>query len=133
MWYLTIKFGKHCRYCAEVLASLPFTCPDEPLYLIYDINRVIHLRAGAVEANLKRWVSMNQHQDMMGVPSLSRDGHVAMHEPGGYSEHNLGDVSDWMLNNPCSTSDVDITKLQVCLRSNVGSVVLIEFIMVHGC
>ncbi|GJN24260.1 hypothetical protein PR202_gb11991 [Eleusine coracana subsp. coracana] len=99
-------------YCAEVLASLPFTCPDEPLYLIYDINRVIHLRAGAVESNLKRWVSMDQPQDTMGVPSLSRDSHVVMHEPGGYPEHNLGDVSDRMLNNPCSTSDVDITKLQ---------------------
>ncbi|GJN10527.1 hypothetical protein PR202_ga28626 [Eleusine coracana subsp. coracana] len=81
-------------------------------YLIYDINRVIHLRAGAIESNLKRWVSMDQPQDMMGVASLSRDSHVVMHEPGGYPEHNLGDVSDRMLNNPCSTSDVDITKLQ---------------------
>ncbi|TVU40275.1 hypothetical protein EJB05_13731 [Eragrostis curvula] len=99
-------------YCAEVLASLPFTCPDEPLYLIYDINRVIHLRAGAIEANLKRWTSMDQHQHEVGVPSLSSDGHVVMHEPGGYSEHNLGDVSERMHNNPCSTSDVDVAKLQ---------------------
>lgn len=32
---------------------LPFTSPDEPLYLIYAINRIIQVRAGALEAKLK--------------------------------------------------------------------------------
>ena len=36
-----------------MLALLPFTLPDEPLYLIYVINRVIQVRAGALEANMK--------------------------------------------------------------------------------
>ncbi|KAL6013454.1 hypothetical protein ACLOJK_003952 [Asimina triloba] len=40
-------------YCTEVLASLPFTLPDEPLYLIYTINRVIQVRAGPLEAEMK--------------------------------------------------------------------------------
>eukprot|EP00257_Ricinus_communis_P019908 XP_015579021.1 sister chromatid cohesion protein SCC2 [Ricinus communis] len=40
-------------YCTEVLAMLPFTLPDEPLYLIYSINRIIQVRAGALEANMK--------------------------------------------------------------------------------
>lgn len=40
-------------YCTEILAQLPFTLPDEPLYLIYTINRVIQVRAGALEANMK--------------------------------------------------------------------------------
>ncbi|KAJ8750135.1 hypothetical protein K2173_014050 [Erythroxylum novogranatense] len=40
-------------YCTEVLALLPFTIPDEPLYLVYSINRVIQVRAGALEANMK--------------------------------------------------------------------------------
>ncbi|KAL5741371.1 hypothetical protein ACOSP7_028103 [Xanthoceras sorbifolium] len=40
-------------YCTEILALLPFTLPDEPLYLIYTINRVIQVRAGALEANMK--------------------------------------------------------------------------------
>ncbi|CAN1848073.1 Sister chromatid cohesion protein SCC2 [Linum perenne] len=40
-------------YCTEVLALLPFTFPDEPLYLVYSINRVIQVRAGALEANMK--------------------------------------------------------------------------------
>ncbi|CAN0857844.1 Sister chromatid cohesion protein SCC2 [Linum grandiflorum] len=40
-------------YCTEVLALLPFTIPDEPLYLVYSINRVIQVRAGVLEANMK--------------------------------------------------------------------------------
>uniref|UniRef100_K3ZPX8 Sister chromatid cohesion protein n=1 Tax=Setaria italica TaxID=4555 RepID=K3ZPX8_SETIT len=99
-------------YCAEVLASLPFTCPDEPLYLIYDINRVIHLRAGAIEANLKRWTSMDQPQDAAGMATLPGESHVVMHEPGGYYDHNEGYIPVRVNNNPCSTSDVDMAKVQ---------------------
>ncbi|KAL8144455.1 hypothetical protein V2J09_017487 [Rumex salicifolius] len=40
-------------YCAEILALLPFTTPDEPLYLIYIINRVIQVRSGTLEASMK--------------------------------------------------------------------------------
>ncbi|CAN6574662.1 unnamed protein product [Malus baccata var. baccata] len=40
-------------YCTEILALLPFTTPDEPLYLVYSINRVVQVRAGALEAKLK--------------------------------------------------------------------------------
>uniref|UniRef100_A0A0A9EA50 Uncharacterized protein n=1 Tax=Arundo donax TaxID=35708 RepID=A0A0A9EA50_ARUDO len=54
---------------------------------------------------------MDQHQDTVGVPTLSIDSHV-MHEPGGYSDHNVGAISERMHNNPCSMSDVDIAKLQ---------------------
>lgn len=41
------------KYCAEILALLPFTTPDEPLYLVYAINRVIQVKAGQLEAKLK--------------------------------------------------------------------------------
>ncbi|KAF8695573.1 hypothetical protein HU200_037422 [Digitaria exilis] len=99
-------------YCAEVLASLPFTCPDEPLYLIYDINRVIHFRAGAVEANLKKWTSMDQPQVVAGMATLPGESHVVMHEPGVYYDHNVGYIPERMNNNPCSTSDVDMAKVQ---------------------
>lgn len=44
------------RYCTEILALLPFTLPDEPLYLIYAINRVIQVRAGTLEANMKAFL-----------------------------------------------------------------------------
>lgn len=40
-------------YCTEILASLPFSLPDEPLYLVYAINRMVQVRAGAVESNIK--------------------------------------------------------------------------------
>ncbi|CAN6209133.1 unnamed protein product [Urochloa humidicola] len=99
-------------YCAEVLASLPFTCPDEPLYLIYDINRVIHFRAGAIEANLKRWTSVYQPQDAAGVATLQGESHVVMNEPGVYYDHNVGYIPERVNSNPCSTSDVDMAKVQ---------------------
>ncbi|XP_050894862.1 sister chromatid cohesion protein SCC2 [Lathyrus oleraceus] len=44
-------------YCTEVLALLPFIAPDEPLYLIYAINRAVQVRAGQLEANFKAWCS----------------------------------------------------------------------------
>ncbi len=47
------KLISYYRYCTEILALLPFTLPDEPLYLIYAINRVIQVRAGALEASMK--------------------------------------------------------------------------------
>lgn len=50
MGELTVSFYRHCT---EILALLPFTLPDEPLYLIYAINRVIQVRAGVLEAKLK--------------------------------------------------------------------------------
>ncbi|KAI5058048.1 hypothetical protein GOP47_0026218 [Adiantum capillus-veneris] len=40
-------------YCTEILASLPFNLPDEPLYLVYAINRMVQVRAGVVESNIK--------------------------------------------------------------------------------
>jgi len=64
---------------------------------------------------------MSQPQDMAGVPTLPRESHVVMQEPGGYYD-NGGYVPEWVNdNNPCSTSDVakvqvdvDMTKVQVC-------------------
>ncbi|RDX75201.1 Sister chromatid cohesion protein SCC2, partial [Mucuna pruriens] len=48
-------------YCTEVLALLPFISPDEPLYLIYAINRIVQVRAGPLEANFKAWSSSISH------------------------------------------------------------------------
>ncbi|KAK4768597.1 hypothetical protein SAY87_003738 [Trapa incisa] len=44
-------------HCTEILALLPFTLPDEPLSLIFSINRIIQVRAGSIEANLKAFCS----------------------------------------------------------------------------
>lgn len=43
-------------YCSEILSLLPFGLPEEPLYLVYAINRVIQVRAGAIEANMKTFL-----------------------------------------------------------------------------
>lgn len=59
-------------YCTEVLALLPFSSPDEPLYLIYNINRVIQVRAGALEANMKA----------MSIHLLQRDAQKTTYENG---------------------------------------------------
>ena len=42
-----------CSFCACALAGLPFATLDEPLYLVYSINRTLQLRAGAALAGLK--------------------------------------------------------------------------------
>lgn len=39
---------------------LPFTLPDEPLYLIYTINRVVQVRAGTLESNIKDFMNLLQ-------------------------------------------------------------------------
>jgi len=44
-------------YCTEIIASLPFTSPDEPLYLVYAINRILQVRVGPIESNMKMWHS----------------------------------------------------------------------------
>ncbi|OWM83476.1 hypothetical protein CDL15_Pgr012957 [Punica granatum] len=44
-------------HCTKILALLPFTVPVELLYLIYSINQIIQVRAGAIEANLKAYCS----------------------------------------------------------------------------
>ncbi|OVA07915.1 zinc finger protein [Macleaya cordata] len=59
-------------YSTEILASLPFASPDEPLYLIYTINRIIQVRAGALEANMKALISR----------LMEADAHVIPHENG---------------------------------------------------
>ncbi|KAL2898526.1 Sister chromatid cohesion protein SCC2, partial [Bienertia sinuspersici] len=51
------KYCSETLYCTDILALLPFTTPDEPLYLVYAINRVIQVRSGTLEASLKAFSS----------------------------------------------------------------------------
>ncbi|KAJ9173210.1 hypothetical protein P3X46_016372 [Hevea brasiliensis] len=66
-------------YCTEVLAMLPFTSPDEPLYLIYAINRIIQVRAGALEANMKGLIL---HLSQRNSGKLLHENGVIQQEPG---------------------------------------------------
>ncbi|KAF3779134.1 Nipped-B-like protein b [Nymphaea thermarum] len=63
-------------YCTEILSSLPFTLPDEPLYLVYTINRVIQVRAGALESSMKALSSEFNHDLSFGT---SQNGTVENH------------------------------------------------------
>ncbi|MED6181067.1 hypothetical protein PIB30_015983 [Stylosanthes scabra] len=56
-------------YCTEVLGLLPFISPDEPLYLIYAINRIVQVRAGPLEANFKAWSSRLSRNENQSTPN----------------------------------------------------------------
>ncbi|GKV08789.1 hypothetical protein SLEP1_g20372 [Rubroshorea leprosula] len=73
-------------YCTEVLALLPFTSPDEPLYLIYSINRIIQVRAGALEANLKA----------LSLHLLQRDAQRAAMENGTFQQNPVQPIFNQM-------------------------------------
>ncbi|ESQ41527.1 hypothetical protein EUTSA_v10012417mg [Eutrema salsugineum] len=60
-------------YCTETLALLPFTTPDEPLYLVYSINRVIQIRAGAIESNLKTLLHKDSAKPQHGNGTYQQD------------------------------------------------------------
>nr|VDC85382.1 unnamed protein product [Brassica rapa] len=60
-------------YCTETLALLPFTTPDEPLYLVYSINRVIQVRAGAIESNLKALLHKDSAKTQHGNGTYQQD------------------------------------------------------------
>lgn len=47
------------QYCTEILASLPFEIPDEPLYLIYSVNRIVQIRCGPLHSVIEASVSGN--------------------------------------------------------------------------
>ncbi|KAI9121027.1 hypothetical protein K1719_008060 [Acacia pycnantha] len=55
-------------YCTEVLGLLPFTSPDEPLYLIYAINRIVQVRVGPLEVNFKAWNSRFSQKENQSTP-----------------------------------------------------------------
>lgn len=118
IWFTDFKFRFafffFSRYCTEILASLPFTCPDEPLYLIYDINRVIQLRAGGLEANMKAWSSVritNAVENLEDATSVQQT-----------CEQNL--PTQVNLDDACGIPDEDLQKFQVTLISAVISVTL---------
>ncbi|KAF6170703.1 hypothetical protein GIB67_015655 [Kingdonia uniflora] len=72
-------------YCTEILALLPFTVPDEPLYLIYTINRVLQVRSKSLEATMKALSSPSIQEDKHAISDengvLQHDSSVLQQEP----------------------------------------------------
>lgn len=83
-------------YCTEILSLLPFTLPDEPLYLIYSINRVIQVRAGSLEANMKASLHLLQG----GGEKINRNGVC--------QSYASPDSSDKLGNNVCQIPQVNM-------------------------
>ncbi|KAJ6822204.1 nipped-B-like protein [Iris pallida] len=110
-------------YCTEILASLPFTCPDEPLYLIYDINRVIQLRAGGLEANMKTWSSLSRQQDQAKIPNEihEMDDTLAMRQ---ISENNV--TTEVPSENSCGFSREDLQKFQADCHDAIALQLLLK-------
>lgn len=96
-------------YCTEILASLPFTCPDEPLYLIYDINRVVQVRAGSLEANMKIWSSFSQQWDSFHSENQKVEAESGLRH---LSENRVTTNPESMPNNTCYMSKEDLQKFQ---------------------
>ncbi|KAL4568534.1 hypothetical protein LXL04_024148 [Taraxacum kok-saghyz] len=69
-WYNTVV--TFLIYCTEILSLLPFVLPEEPLYLIYAINRVIQVRSGGIESNMKTFLHKLQEQ----IPKEAENGLV---------------------------------------------------------
>lgn len=114
---------------------LPFTIPDEPLYLIYTINRVVQVRAGMLESNIKDFLNLvqgNVHKSYgNGMAQLDKtinpgdertmafDGNQTL--SGELQDQNLygedlyrdPNTNPMTLTNPCSISASDTLKIQV--------------------
>ncbi|XP_024530333.1 sister chromatid cohesion protein SCC2 isoform X2 [Selaginella moellendorffii] len=52
-WITSQASTSFLMYCTEILVSLPFNLLEEPLYLIFAINRILQVRAGDLEASIK--------------------------------------------------------------------------------
>ncbi|XP_065037401.1 sister chromatid cohesion protein SCC2-like [Musa acuminata AAA Group] len=120
--YLPIGF---LVYCTEILASLPFTCPDEPLYLIYDINRIIQVRAGALEANMKTWSSVSQHRDSLEMPSEIDKVNANSGWPN-ISEHDFTEIADKMSDSSHGISTEDLQKFQADCHEAIALQLLLK-------
>lgn len=136
IWTIDIElYFSSSSYCTEILASLPFTSPDEPLYLIYSINRIIQVRAGTVEANMKGFLQFLQagYQKLNGSGGIQTESNqpircqtetmVASTKieevlEGDHVGVDYGSVEPYMPHlaslNPHGISNTDLQMIQVC-------------------
>ncbi|KAI8029972.1 Sister chromatid cohesion protein SCC2 [Camellia lanceoleosa] len=106
-------------YCTEILALLPFTLPDEPLYLIYAINRVIQVRA---------WPSsqpVSSHTISMDLNGTVKE--ESADEP--VSNHSASVDSNLHSRSPCNSrgiSEDDLQKIQADCLSAIALQLLLK-------
>lgn len=78
--------------------------------MIYDINRVIQLRAGAVEANMKMWSSFGQQSGSIKAPDATKELHEDSEEHNTSKQH----LASSMENTNVPTAET-LQKFQVIL------------------
>ncbi|CAL5393624.1 unnamed protein product [Camellia sinensis] len=135
-------------YCTEMLALLPFTLPDELLYLIYAINRVIQVRAGTCEANMKAFLHSLQEDAKIvhgnGITpqwpsSQPVSSHTISTDPNGtfkeepadepVSNHSVSVDSNLHSRSPCNScgiSEDDLQKIQADCLSAIALQLLLK-------
>eukprot|EP01018_Ginkgo_biloba_P006884 Gb_05661 [translate_table: standard] len=91
-------------YCTEVLAALPFTLPDEPLYLVYAINRIMQVRAGSLESNMKALIS---NGPLRAVAKLTFESRAAEKDREGEAAYNIEFIE------PINKGSVDVDDSEV--------------------
>lgn len=131
-------------YCTEILALLPFAAPDEPLYLVYTINRVIQVRSGTLEASLKAFSSHFSHRSSqkvqtengsiwqelaVGPPSASLsfelNGQVQLPEDGHFHCTAKDENEHTSTTGPCLLTEDDQRRIQaVCLAATAIQLLL---------
>ncbi|KAL9157838.1 hypothetical protein ABFS82_08G029700 [Erythranthe guttata] len=121
-------------YCTEILALLPFTLLDEPLYLIYTINRVVQVRAGTLESNMKDFLHSLQGNDHNGndngmvQPDRERNSTIdGINIVSGelYGQQNDLNMNPISSRDPHSISRSDLQKIQAdCLAAGAVQLLL---------
>lgn len=119
------------RYCTEILALLPFTSADEPLYLIYTVNRLVQVRAGILESNMKDFlhslegiypngigngiVQSDQTIQSVSERSMSDDGNHKISEefPGRHLSGDPQSKNSDIMEDSYSMPKIDLQKIQV--------------------
>ncbi|CAA6657408.1 unnamed protein product [Spirodela intermedia] len=103
----------------------PFTCPDEPLYLIYDINRVLQLRAGPLESNMKMWSSVFHQKDLKDITNRNRE--VKPFTEGYYTaSHNSATAEPLTSDDSCGVSEETLLKCQADCRDAIALQLLLK-------
>ncbi|KAF8408186.1 hypothetical protein HHK36_007328 [Tetracentron sinense] len=112
-------------YCTEILASLPFTSPDEPLYLIYAINRVIQVRAGALEANMKALILDSLQGDTHNNP---HENGIIPQEPAAHpiSNHTVSKIHSMASNDSCGIAEEQLQKIQADCHAAIALQLLLR-------
>ncbi|ETL90153.1 hypothetical protein, variant 1 [Phytophthora nicotianae] len=108
---------KYLCYLAQIISTLPYEVEDEPLYIIYSINRYVSLRLGPVLDDLKKSFAE------AGVPQILLDDDEADPSRIKIDEYRLRPVADSMLTSQANNARISFAialmlRLKFTLKRN---------------